>query len=507
MSNNTVNNKRIAKNALYLYCRTFVIMLISLYTSRAVLDALGETDFGIYNLVGGIVVLFAFMNSAMSAATQRYLNYELGRNDDVAVARVFSMSINVHIGITALVFLVGETIGLWFVNSKLNIPDDRFAAAMWTYQLSLIGCCVNILRIPYNACIIAYERMSFYAYASIIEAILKLSVVFLLLISFRDKLIEYSVYMMLVITMVNMMYMRYCYKNFKTSHYNYFWDKELFKKLMGFSGWSMFGSIANVGTSQGISILLNLFHGVALNAAIGLANQVQTAVTSFVHSFQTAFSPQIVKSYASGQTSEFEQLICRSSRLSYCLVFLFAPALMVCINSILNIWLTMVPDYTASFVNIFIIYCMIDAASGPLWVSVQATGDIKKYQIIMSVLILLNLPIMLILLYFGVSPVWVVGVRAILNLMTHFGRLIYMKAYMYFPLSYYMKNVMGKIILMTILCIPLSIILSGYATSFIGTLAVFILMVLQNLLLVATIGITKHEKSLILDAIKKKIHK
>ena len=205
MSNNTVNNKRIAKNALYLYCRTFVIMLISLYTSRAVLDALGETDFGIYNLVGGIVVLFAFMNSAMSAATQRYLNYELGRNDDVAVARVFSMSINVHIGITALVFLVGETIGLWFVNSKLNIPDDRFAAAMWTYQLSLIGCCVNILRIPYNACIIAYERMSFYAYASIIEAILKLSVVFLLLISFRDKLIEYSVYMMLVITMVNMM--------------------------------------------------------------------------------------------------------------------------------------------------------------------------------------------------------------------------------------------------------------------------------------------------------------
>ena len=499
------DNKRIAKNTLFLYFRTFIIMLISLYTSRAVLDALGETDFGIYNLVGGIVVLFAFMNSAMSSATQRYLNFELGRGNEDGVSRIFSMSINVHIGIAALVLILGESIGLWFVMTQLNIPAERYVAAMWVYHLSLIGCCINILRIPYNACIIAYERMSFYAYVSVIEAILKLAIVFLLLVTFHDKLIEYALYMTLVIGIVNALYMVYCHRNFQTSHYVRFWDKDLFKKLMSFSGWSMFGSLATVGTSQGISILLNVFYGVTLNAAIGLANQVQSAVTSFVSSFQTAFSPQIVKTYAADQKKEFVQLICRSSRLSYCLVFIFAPALMVCIKYVLQVWLTIVPDYTAEFVCLFIVYCMIDAASGPLWVSVQASGQIKRYQLLMSILILSNLPIMLLLLYIGISPVLVVSVRVIINLITHFARILYLKKSLEFPVSYYMKDVMGRIFLMTIVSLPLTISFYGHANTLSSAMLVFFIIVSQNCLLSIFMGLTSTERTLILDMIKSKL--
>lgn len=508
MSESAVNNKRIAKNTIFLYFRTFIIMLISLYTSRAVLDALGETDFGIYNLVGGIVVLFAFMNSAMSAATQRYLNYELGRGDEDAVAKVFSMSINVHIGISALVLLLGETIGLWFVMTQLNIPEDRFTAAMWVYHLSLIGCCINILRIPYNACIIAYERMSFYAYVSIIEAILKLAIVFLLLvITTCDRLFLYSLLMLIVIAVVNVIYLIFCNKQFTTSHYAFFWNRDLFVQLMSFSGWSMFGSIATTTAGQGISILLNIFYGVTLNAAMGLAHQVHAAVTSFISSFQTAFSPQIVKSYAINNKEEFTSLVCRSSRLSYCLVFLFAIPLIFSIDTVLRVWLTIVPEYTSAFVNIFIIYCMIESLSGPLYVSVQATGDIKKYQIIMSLLILSNIPIMLILLYIGVSPIWVVAVRAIINLITHFARIIYLNYAIEFPSLLYLKNVMLRVLIMTIVGLPLAFFLKPYTNSVLGTIIVFLTLIVQNLILVIFIGVESQERRTVFSMLKKRIRK
>ena len=494
MPNKTINNKRIAKNTLFLYFRTFIIMLISLYTSRAVLEALGETDFGIYNLVGGIVVLFSFMNSAMSVATQRYLNYELGRNDIRQVGRVFSMSVTAHICISLLVLLLGETVGLWFVMTQLNIPPERYAAAIWAYHLSLLGCCVNILRIPYNACIIAYERMSFYAYASIIEALLRLVIVFLLVVGTMDVLILYAILMFVVITVVNGIYMYYCHRNFATSHYRIFWDKPLFKQLMSFSGWSMFGSFASAGVGEGMSILLNIFYGVALNAALGISHQIHSAVSAFVSSFQTAFSPQIVKSYAANRHDEFYTLICRTSRLSYCLVFMIAPALIVCITPILHIWLTLVPEYTDAFAITTIVLCMIDALSGPLWVSVQATGDIKKYQLLMTFLALLNLPLMYILLLSGVSPVWVVGIRVVIGVVIHFARIDYLGRKLAFPVAYYMKDVMLRISLLTITCLPLPIFLSRYTDQIRSAALVFLAIAVQNSLFSLFIGMTKSER-------------
>ncbi len=498
-------NKRIAKNTVFLYSRTIIIMLISLYTSRVILDVLGESDFGIYNLVGGIVLLFSFMNYAMSSATQRYLSYEIGRDDNVGASRVFNTSILIHIGIVVIVLILGETLGLWFVTTQLNIPDGRENAAFWVYQLSLLGCCASILRIPYNACIIAYEEMSFYAYVSIIEAVLRLLIVFVLLVCNNDLLIWYAILMLAVILIVNAIYYVYCYIKFNSSHLSYYWDSTLFKKLFGFTGWSMFGGAANVGATQATSILLNIFYGVGLNAAIGIANQVNSAVGSFVSNFQTAFTPQIVKTYASNKKDEFILLVSRSSRFSYCLIFIIAVPIMVCINFILRTWLTMVPEYTAEIVNLFIVYCMIDAISGPLWVSVQATGNIRNYQILMSIIILANIPLMYILLVLGLSPIIVVSIRTILNLVTHVVRIFYLKKHLDFPTSMYWRDVMLPLTLMTLLCIPGAIYMSRYSNTLWGAIIAFSLILVQNLALSVWLGIKKSERIAIYNTVKDRI--
>lgn len=499
------NNKRIAKNTVYLYFRTFLIMLISLYTSRVVLEALGETDFGIYNLVGGIVVLFTFMNSAMSSATQRYLNYELGRGNTAETGRIFSMSLTVHFCIAAAVLVLGETVGLWIVMTKLNLPPERFDAAMWVYHFSLLGCCVNVLRIPYNACIIAYERMSFYAYVSIIEVVLRLGMVYLLMLTVIDKLIIYAVLMFAVISAVNIVYVYYCHRHFSTSHYRYFWDRSLFGRLMSFSGWSMFGSLANAGTNQGIGILFNLFYGVLLNTALGLAQQVQAAISSFVSSFQMAFSPQIVKTYAADDRDGFVDLICRTSRLSYCLVFAIAPALIVCIKPILSLWLTIVPEYTAAFSVIFIIFSMINALSGPLWTAALATGDIKRYQMLMSALIISNLPVMYIMLLAGLSPVYVLSIRAIISLVSHFARLIYLKRHIGFPIGQYMRNVMIRTTAMTAISFPLCFVVCRYTDTMTGTVLALAAVVVQNSVLSFYMGLSANERRSVMVFLKSRI--
>ncbi len=506
-SNISSNNKRIAKNTIALYFRTFIIMIVSLYTSRVVLQVLGETDYGVYNIVGGVVVLFSFLNQAMATATQRFLNYALGQNDENETHRVFSMSMTVHIAIAIIVVLLAETVGLWFVNTSLNIPQERMVAAFWVYQFSVVACCLQIIRVPYHATIIAYERMSFFAYVSIFEVVLKLLICYLLLVSSFDSLILYAILMAVVLFIVNFVYKVYCNHHFPTSKYSFFYENNLFKKLLRFTGWTMLGGIANVGVNQGLNILLNLFYGVALNAAIGLAHQIQAAIMSFVASFQTAFSPQIVKLWSAHKKEECFNLVCRSSRLSYCLVFVISVPVLVCINPILHLWLTEVPKYTADFVTIFVIYSVIDAVSGPLWISVQATGDIKRYQIIMSIIILANLPIMYALFYWKVSPVIVVMVRAILNFVLHCARVEYLRKFVSFPAMEYFKSVMFPITLMTLLCLPLSIFLINKVESILSTVLIFSAILLQNIVLVILLGINKGERQMAKNFIINKIKK
>lgn len=448
------NNKRIAKNTLFLYMRMFVMMLTTLFTSRIVLDVLGAADYGLNNVIGGVVVLFSFLNSALLSATQRFLNFHLGRKDYKQTNVVFCMSVNTYLLLALLVIVLGETLGLWFVNTKLNIPQERIYAAQWVYQFTLVQFIINLLRVPYNASIIAYERMNFYAYLSLIEVIAKLVVVYLLYITSFDKLIFYSFLYTIVPLVITIIYKLYCNRQFDITHYHAFWDKKAFKEMFSFSGWSLFGSLANLSAQQGMNILINIFYGVTVNAAAGIANQVSHSVYGFISNFQTAFQPQIVKTYAAKETERFHKLIFQTSKFSYFLVIVLILPIMFTLDELLAVWLKQVPEYTAIFCRLILVFLSIEAITAPLWMSVQATGKIKNYQILMASLIFLNFPIAYIVLKIGlpVYSVWVV--RIFVNIMTMTARCVYMKKKLEFPLLPYLRNVIVPVLLVTIVALP-----------------------------------------------------
>ena len=453
MTDTSANNKRIAKNTLLLYIRMFLMMGITLYTSRVVLQMLGVDDFGIYNVVGGIIVLFSFINNAMVASTQRFLNFELGRGNVEEAQKVFAASLNIYLVIVVIFMLLAETVGLWFLNRYINIPSERTVAANWVYQASLVATALNFVRMPYNAAIIAYERMSFYAYTSIIEAALKLGIVFLLY-SFADKLIAYAWLVSVVALLILLMYVFFCRRVFVICrHHTFAYDKRRYTALVSFSGWSLFGSVASMGASQGVNILLNIFFGVFVNAAMGIANQVSGAIGLFVGNFQTAFNPQIVKSYASGEMERFINLILKASKYSYYLLFLIALPCFICCNEILQLWLGEVPLHAVSFCRLLIIFSLIDAIQGPLWMSAQATGKIKHYQLLMSCLILLNLPVTYVVLkLFPIAELGLV-IRVSINIITAVVRVVYLKLLFPFPVIRYVKETVGTCIVVSVMSV------------------------------------------------------
>lgn len=409
------STSRIAKNTLFLYFRQILIMLVSLYTVRVVLDILGAEDYGIYNVVAGVVVLFSFVNNAMATSVQRYLTFYIGKNDAEKTQTVFSRSLVIH-GLICLVFiLLAESIGVWFLNTKLNIPAERSTAAFWCYQAAVVTTLMNIIRVPYNAVIIAYEKMSFFAGLSIVEAVMKLLVVFLLEISSFDKLAAYSFLLAAVALVVLAVYVFYCGRNFATAHYKKSADKDLGRELVSFSGWSLFGAAANVANSQGTNIVLNIFTDVTVNAAMGIANQVNAAVYSFVGNFQTAFNPQIVKNWAAGEKEQFYILLQRASKFSFYLLFLIVLPLHLNCEFVLGLWLKNVPEYSVSFVRLILIWSLLESLNGPLYTAVQATGRIKMYQTILGILNLLNLPLTITAFFLKASPVWLLYIRIGLN--------------------------------------------------------------------------------------------
>ena len=500
-------NQTIAKNTLALYFRSILVMLVSLYTSRVVLETLGADDFGIYNVVGGVVVLFSFIQGAMATATQRYLNYELGKGDSDAVSRVFSMSMTVHIAIAILIVLLSETVGLWFLNTQMQIPPERHRATQWVYQFSIVTCCVNILRVPYNASIIAYERMSFYAYVSIVEVLMKLAIVYLLLLTHDDKLIVYSLLMLVVPVVISIVYRQFCRRKYSTCYYHLFWDKKLFKEIFGFSAWSLFGSLANLGATQGINIILNIFCGVAVNAAMGLAQQVNAAVNQFITNFQTAFVPQLVKLYAKEEKDEFIKLIFKSSKLSYYLILIIGLPVIVYARPLLSLWLHDVPEYTVQFTQLMIVFSMIDALSGPLWNSVQATGKIRNYQILMASIISLNVPFAYLVLKLGCSPILVLVIRVTLNSILHIVRIFYLKVIFEFPSWQYIKAVMFRVLVVTLFSLPLPVLMFKQMSSpSIAALFAYIIMIAsQTCVIVALLGLSSEERNVAKCSLKKKI--
>lgn len=499
----SANNKRIAKNTLMLYFRMLLIMAVTFYTSRVVLQTLGIVDYGIYNVVGGIVAMFGFLNSAMASGTQRYLTFELGRGDKCRLKKVFVTSMNIHIIISIIVFILAETVGLWLLYNKMTIPDNRFNAAFWVYQCSILSTMVMFVSVPYNATIIAHEKMNAFAYISILEVILKLLIVYLLLLGDIDKLILYAVLMLIVQLTIRFTYNIYCKRNFEETDYSFVFDKSLFKEMMSFSGWNLWGNMAVVAFTQGLNILLNMFFGPAVNAARGVAVQVQHAVTQFSMNFQTAINPQITKSYATGNFSYMYSLIFRSSRFTFFLLLCICLPIFMETETLLGIWLKEVPAYSAIFLRLILCVTIIDAVANPLMVSAQATGKIKLYQSAVGGILLMILPSSYIVLKLGGNPQSVFIVHIIICLIAFCLRLFIIKRLIKLSLRLYLKEVVLRCFLVGFCASIVPFAFKYYMVDSLPTsIFICIISILSVIVITFSLGMTVNEKRTILSKLK-----
>lgn len=419
----SANNKRIVKNTLLLYLRMLCIMAVQLYTSRIVLNALGIVDYGIYNAVGGIVTMFAFLNGALVTSTQRYITFELGKGDFARLKQVFTTSVQVHSIISLLVVLLGETIGLWFLCEKMIIPEDRMTAALWVFHLSIFTMVVQIMSVPYNSVIVAHEKMSAFAVISIIEVILKLIIVYLLLICSIDKLIFYSILIAIVQLLIRYVYSIYCNKHFAESKLIYYFNKSLIKEIGTFAGWNLWGNLAATLFSTGLNLLLNVFFGPIVNAARAIAVQVETAIAQFSTNFLMAVNPQITKLYAQGSIKEMHILLVRSSKVTFYLLFALSLPVMIEVDVILQLWLVNVPEYTSIFLILMLCIAIIDSVARPLMTAATATGNVKRYQSVIGGILLSIVPISYCALLIGGNPITVFCVHLIICLIAFGARL------------------------------------------------------------------------------------
>ena len=499
------NNKRIAKNTGMLYIRMLLTMAVTLYTSRIVLKTLGIEDYGIYSVVAGFVLMLGFLNNSMAAATQRFLSFEIGRKDHIQLSRVFSMSVNIHFIIATVILILAETVGLWVVNTQLIIPTERMVAANWVYQFSILAFLVNVISVPYNATIIANERMSAFAWISIIEVSLKLLIVFLLIWFGFDKLKLYGVLVFSVALIIGIIYASYCRYNFAESKFNFFWDRPLFKEIMSFVSWSLIGSANSVMSNQGVNILLNLFFGPAINAARGIAIQVQAAVSSFVYNFQIAMNPQIFKSYASGDLKYMHQLIFLSAKYSFFLLFTLSLPILLETEIILKLWLNLVPEYTLIFTKLVIINVLIDCISGPLMIGAQASGKIKLYHMVVGGLLLLILPITYLFLNLGFLPQITLYISISFSIIALFARLIILQNIIQINIKNFFIKVVFKVVLVGFVAIiaPLMIHLMIIEQSLLRFIIVVFIAVVSSLGSIYLIGLNKDEKKYLLKIVIK----
>jgi len=504
MLDSSTNNKRIAQNTVFLYLRMAVTMVVQFYAARVVLNTLGVDDFGIYNVVGGVIVLFSFLNNAMSTTSQRFISYAIGDNSNGNVAETFNTSIYCHIFIAIIIFVLGESVGLWFFLNKLVIPLDRQNAAMWVYQISIINAVINIVRVPYNALIVSYEKMSFYAYVSILEALLKLVIVFFIVLSPIDKLITYAILLLVVSIVLFAAYYCYCRVKFPECRWRYGFDDIRLRKMLSYSGLSMLSSGVSMANLQGGNMMLNIFFGVVYNAAYGIANQISNAIYMFVSNFQMAFQPQIVKLYAANETIALKALIYRSSILSFFLLLIIAVPFCLEANWFLIIWLGTPPEYADVFCVLLVAYFLIDAIQAPLWMLIGATGDIKTYTYWSTGVILFNLPIAYVILINGGGVIWVFAIRVILNIICALIRVPFVRRFVDIPVKEYFLKVAWPALLVTTVSVSLSLLIKfNINNNFLS--ALFITLVTG--LTICLLGIDKNDRKYVISMIKSKLHR
>lgn len=454
-----INKKRLLKNTIILYLRMIFVLLVSLYSVRAILNLLGVEDYGIYNVVGSVVGMFTFINGTLATSSQRFFSVALAKNDYKELNKNFCLNLTVFGLFVVILLIIAETIGLWFINTKLTIPAERLFAANVVYQFSVIACAVSIIKVPYTALVIAHEKMGAFAYIGIYEAVFKLIIVFILSIISWDRLIVYGILMFISSVSVSLLYFLYSKNNFKEATFHFFWDKNELIKLFSFSGWHFLGTISNVIRGQCINILLNIFFNPAINAARAIAYQINGVVTQFTESFNIAVKPQLYKSYSAGEFKSLYKLINQSTILSVFLSAVLAIPLMINSNLILSLWLKEVPEFTAQFTVIVLITGLIESTNTAAIVPALATGNIKKFEIVISSLAIANLPISYFALKLGAPAYMTMFIASCLAFMTMIWRAFLLRDLIDLPYKSYL-SVLARLTISTVLSGVLSYLMT-----------------------------------------------
>jgi O-antigen/teichoic acid export membrane protein len=500
------NNKRVAKNTIFLYFRMLLIMAVSLYTVRVVLSVLGVQDYGIFNVVAGIVTMFSFLSGTMTSASQRFFAFELGRNDKLQLKRVFSLSVTIHILIGLIIFFCAETLGVWFLNNKMTIPIERLVAANWIFQFSILSFMLTIFTSPYDAILIAHEEFSIYAFVSILEAVLKLTIVFLLKLLFFDKLMTYGLLIFFATCIISFLYISICKRKYKESHYKFYWDKSLFKTMISYAAWNMIGAIANIFKSQGVNILLNLFFGPIVNAAMGLAIQINNAINSLIINFYMAVRPQITKAYAAGEKTYMMQLVFQSAKFSFFLLLILSMPLLLETNFILQLWLKEVPEFTVLFTRLLLVNILIEAMNNQLVAALQSSGKIKNYQAVISILLLMILPISYVFFHFGFKPETIMYVYLSVTIICFVPQIWIVHNTIGMSIKSYLKEVILVMILVAIISFILPLCIhSNLKFGLFRFFMVIFSSIFSCLLTIYSVGLTNDDRNLMINFFRNKL--
>lgn len=502
------NNKRIAKNTLIMYMRMFIMMLIGLYTSRVILNILGITDYGIYNIVGGLVGMFSIVSSSLSSSVSRYLTFEIGKGNIIRLKEIFSTSVIAQFGMSLLVIILIEIIGVWFLYNKMNIPAERLDAAAFILQCSIISFALGLIMMPYNATIIAHERFDIYAYLTLFDAFMKLVVAFSLSVSTFDKLKTYAVLLLIVAMLVQFIYFIYCRRNFEECHFRLRLNKSLLKEVFSFAGWNFLGSTSWIFNTQGIDLLINFFFGVTLNAARGIASQVNNIVQGFISNFTTTLYPQITKSYAKGDMKYMREIVYAGTKYSYFLMLFFSIPLCLETKQILVLWLKIIPEYSVPFVRLTLIATMAFVLGNTLSIAQGATGKLKRFSILTSLFTFLEFPLVFVFFHFGYPPQSCYIIHIII-----YGGLLFLKIYIVkksigFTYMSYIREVIIKAIIVSFVSVifPISVYLTNEPT-FIRLILVCVISIISSLLSICYLGMEQRERQFVFSVIRKKLFK
>lgn len=498
-----VDNRRLAKNTMMLYMRTAFSMLISLITSRVTLQVLGIENYGINDAVGATIGMFSVVSGSLSGSISRFITYELGHGDINKLKRIFSTSLNIQLAIGAVIILLGETLGVWFLNTQMNIPAERMTAANWVLQFAIWSFFIGLTQVPYGACIVAHEKMNVFAWFSIIESVFRLVIVYLLYISPYDKLITLSLLGFVVSLGLRIAQSIYCSRTFTECHYQFVLDKGLLKEMTGFAGWSFLTNTAWIFNTQGVNLLINIFFGVTFNAARGVANSIQGYVTRFYGDFMTALNPQITKSYAAGELDEMNMLVCRGARFSYFLMFTLSLPFMFEAYQVLYLWLGLVPDYTVTFFRLSMIAALITLLGQTGFTACMATGRIKWYTIIITTVGCLVFPLTWIAFKMGLPVESTYIIYIVVYTLLDIIRLYIMRHLWGFPIMMYVRETFVPVVLVTLLAIIIPwVMYIEIPDSVLKSFAVMAASVICAGASVILVGLKKSERQMLTEKVK-----